>query len=170
MKPKYLTLALVVTLLLTLVNLSILAINYRNSRKTVVIDIVRVFNEFGLKKDLEHRVAMKLNELSSEADSLKAVYLAMQQQRKDPIQLAAMAADVDTAESRLQRAYVISDKNINEQVWQRLNSLLTEYGNQYDYSLVIGANGMGTVLFNRSELDKTEELIKFINRKYETGR
>ena len=155
--------------LITIGNTAAIVFCYKQSKRTVVIDVIKVFNEFKLKKDLESRVAVKLNDFSAGIDSLKAVYSALEKNKAGSETLHAVAANIDTLQSRAQRAYVISDKNINEQVWVRLNTLLNEYGAKNDYQLVIGANGMGTVLYNEKDIDKTEELIKFVNERYELG-
>ena len=166
---KTLIIVLATILLLTIANTAGLVYCYRQTKNTVVIDVIKVFNEFKMKKDLESRVAVKLNDYSASIDSMQAVFTNMKQANADPEKIRQTGELVDTLRSRAQRAYVTSDKAINEQVWMRLNALLTEYGDQYGYTLVIGANGMGTVLYNQKEIDKTEELIRFINKKYELG-
>lgn len=169
MQTKRLGLIIGIVLLLTLVNTGWLAYQYMDAQQTVVIDIVKVFNEFNLKKDLEKRVEHRLNEYTNGIDSLKGVYTALVNNHAEASALSGISTAIDTMQLRTQRAYEIGNKNINEQVWVRLNSLLTEYGDEHHYRLIIGANGMGTVLYNRKGLDKTEELIKFINSKYELG-
>lgn len=169
MGKKTITIAVIAGLLLTIVNSALIFMDHSRNKKTVVIDVIRVFNEFKLKKDLEDRVAVKLTGFSDQIDSLKAIYTGMYGKNANDPQLRFLAADIDTLQSQAQQAYVISDKTINEQVWVRLNTLINEFGEQHDYVLMIGANGMGTVLYNQKQLDKTEELIKFINTKYESG-
>ena len=166
---KILIVVLAAALLLTIANTIGLVYCYRQTKGTVVIDVIKLFNEFRMKKDLENRVAVKLNDYAAGIDSMQAVYTAMNKSHADPDLIRQTGERVDTMRSRAQRAYVTSDKAINEQVWMRLNSLLTEYGEKYGYTLVIGANGMGTVLYNQKSIDKTEELIKFVNQKYEMG-
>jgi Skp family chaperone for outer membrane proteins len=169
MTKRTLTIVVIVGLLITLINSVMIFMDHNRGKKTVVIDVIRVFNEFKMKKDLESRVAVQLTALSDQVDSLKAVYNDVFKRNANDPRLEPLAADVDTLQARGQRAYTISDKTINEQVWMRLNTLINEFGAQYDYQLMIGANGMGTVLYNKKDLDKTEDLIKFINAKYELG-
>lgn len=169
MSKKPLLLIALVALLLSIGNTCWMVLQYRDNGRTVVIDVIRVFNEFNLKKDLENRVAVKLNDYSNQIDSLKGVYAGLLKNGAPKETAVTVLAQLDTLQYKTQHAYEISNKNINEQVWKRLNTLITAYGKQHHYRLVIGANGMGTVLYNEPSIDKTEELIGFINKQYETG-
>jgi len=155
---------------LTVANTVFIGYTVGSRSKIVVIDIMRTVNEFEMKKDLEQRVAAKLGVISQGIDSIAAVKTAMQNGNASQSDLAIVSANLDTLTNQGQRAYLISNQRINEQVWQRLNSLLTEYGERHGYKLVIGANGMGTVLYNEKAIDKTDELIAFINSRYAKGR
>ena len=50
-------------------------------------------------------------------------------------------------------------KNINEQVRDRLNPLIKDFAVKNNYRIVVGANGMGTVLYNADVVDITDKLI-----------
>ena len=142
---------------------------YQRQKKTVVVDVIRLANEFQLKKDLEERAGVKLNAISAEIDSMKAVYGALAKSGINTSQQENVARRLDTLGMEAQRSYEVSNQVINEQLWTRLNALIDEYGKEYDYTLVIGSNGMGTVLYNETPIDKTVELIAYVNSKYEKG-
>lgn len=136
--------------------------------KTVVIDVIKVVNEFKLKKDLEEKVESKLHDYTSRLDSLKAlVEYSIQQNDKERID--AVTEKFYQLQQEAQNAYEISNKNINEQVWKRLNPLIDEFGAKKKYKVIIGANGMGSVLYKDGTVDKTEELLEYINTRYEKG-
>jgi outer membrane protein len=54
-----------------------------------------------------------------------------------------------------------------EQIWNQLNQYTKEYSNKHDYDLLLGANGSGTLLGAKETIDATEDLIKFVNNRYE---
>ncbi len=137
--------------------------------KIVVVDVIRVFNEFEMKKELESKVEVELNSYSDHLDSLSALYnLAIE--NNDNSRANVMKEEIAYAKNEIQRIYDVSNKNINEQVWKRLNILIKEFAKEQHYRIVVGANGMGSVLYNEDATDKTSELISFINTRYETGR
>ena len=163
---KNVTLWIMTGLLIAAV-IGILYTNYK-VEKIVVIDVIKVCNEFKLKKELEKTVEVKMEELASTNDSLKAL-LEMARQKNDKDRYDKVAEELYVLQNAAEEAVNISNRNINEQVWKRLNPLIDEYGKLNGFRLVIGANGMGTVLYNIDAIDKTNEVIKFINESYEKG-
>jgi outer membrane protein len=143
---------------------------YTNTKveRVVVVDVIRVFDEFKLKKDLEKRVEAPLSALSGQIDSLKALF-EQAQQRNDEKAVQGYGQDLYQLQQQAQNAYELSNKNINEQVWKRLNPLIDEFGKVNNYKVIIGANGMGSVLYNDKAIDRTDALIKYVNSKYEKG-
>jgi outer membrane protein len=164
------TLILILIGVVCLTNTILIVLQFRKTDKTVVIDIIKVVEEFHLKKNLEGRAAAKLSILTGEIDSLTAVQSYMQKNDAGQANVTGISRAIDSLRENVQQAYVRSNKAVNEQVWQRLNSLLTSYGKSHNYRLVIGANGMGTVLYNEDGIDRTQELIEYINKSYDTGR
>lgn len=155
----------------TIAMLAIISLLYyvnEKVNKVVVVDVIKVFNEFNMKKQLEGKVDVELQKYSDHLDSMNAL-LEIAKMHKDAKRTEIIDEEIHFTKQEAQRAYEISNKNINEQVWNRLNPLIDEFGKKNNYRIVIGANGMGTVLYNVDDVDRTADLIKFINDKYETG-
>lgn len=157
-------------LLILAVLVSLSVVFYVNTKldKIVVVDVIKVFNQFNMKKQLEEKVDIELNKYTEHIDSMKSL-LQMAQERNDEKRIEIFSKEIYLTESEGQRAFEISNKNINEQVWNRLNPLIDEFAKKGKYRIVIGANGMGTVLYNVDAVDRTQELINYINERYETG-
>jgi outer membrane protein len=143
---------------------------YLNSKinKVVVIDAIKVFNEFKMKKDLEAKVEVKLKGYTEQLDSMKAI-VDNALQRNDSATAIAVSGHLQSLQDEVSRAFQVSNQAINEQVWKRLNPLIDEYGKKEGYRVIIGANGMGSVLYKDDAVDRTGSVIKFINIKYEKG-
>lgn len=47
--------------------------------------------------------------------------------------------------------------------------MLEQYGKERNIRLLVGANGAGTVLYGDKGIDMTDDLIKYLNSKYEKG-
>lgn len=154
--------------LLALMNLGVLYYHHRKMSQTVVVDVIRVFNEFNLKKDLEKRVDHNILGYRQTLDSLGGL-LQYAASRRDEHRVAYLKEAYIRAEEEFGQNTDSSVNNINEVVWARLNPLIDKFGRQNNYRLIIGANGMGSVLYNVGAIDKTTDLIQFINKEYEQG-
>jgi len=52
-------------------------------------------------------------------------------------------------------------------IWKQLDAYIKEYGDAKGYDIILGTNGTGNVVYASEALDATEELIEFINTKYD---
>lgn len=145
-------------------------ISVYQQKRIAVIDIIRLVNEFKMKEELEVHHSRSLDSYQSAADSLKRLLQTKSQDEsipKDQLQ------ELYTMYMRSQQEFDInferSNGEINEQVWKRLNPLLDDYGKKENLRLIIGANGMGTVLYNNDFYDHTNAVIKYVNSRYEKG-
>jgi len=138
-------------------------------KKIAVVDAIQLFNGFRMKIEMEEMASHQFNALSRQADSLKnEVTLRSKAGAKDEA-TQALYKQYLQAGRQLEDAYEASNRDINEQVWKRLNPLIDEYGKKAGLRLIIGANGMGTVLYNDEYFDHTSSIISFVNARYEKG-
>ena len=140
----------------------------RQEKKIGVVDAIKLFDQFNMKKELEGREKVKLQGLARQMDSLKNL-LTMAHASKNEAEEQKLVATYNYVKSDLENKYKESNRDINEQVWKRLNPALDEYGKKQGLHLIIGANGMGSVLYNDDYYDLTSDAIKFVNKKYEEG-
>lgn len=142
----------------------------QEEKKIAVVDAVKLFNEYKMKVELEGKVSQRLQYIGHVTDSLKTL---LQAQSKNTTvskeELQKVYAQYMQVQSQFDREYEETNSQINEQVWKRLNPLIDEYGKERGLRLVIGANGMGSVLYNDDYYDHTPSLIKYVNEKYEKG-
>jgi outer membrane protein len=149
---------------------TLLFINHRNNKKIAVVDAVKLFNSYKMKMEMEAQSGAKLEYLARQADSLKKELMARSKTEGVPKAEVENLYKVFTqAQGTLEQEYQQSNQAINEQVWKRLNPLIDEYGKKEGLRLIIGANGMGSVLYNNDYYDLTKELTDFVNKKYEEG-
>lgn len=149
---------------------ALLFFNHRNQKKIAVVDAVKLFNDYKMKQELEARSAGRLKYIAHVADSMKSELAAKSKIKDVPrADLEALYKAFSQAQATLEQEYQQSNQSINEQVWKRLNPLIDEYGKSGGFRLIIGANGMGSVLYNDDYYDQTKELTEFVNKKYEEG-
>jgi len=140
----------------------------RQHKKIAVVDAVKLFDQFNMKKEMEAREKTKLELLNKRVDSITTeLQLAKASQNEDAIK--RLSYTYNYIKGSMENEFKQSNRDINEQVWKRLNPALDEYGRKHNLHLIIGANGMGSVLYNDEYYDLTSELIKFVNKKYEEG-
>ena len=60
-------------------------------------------------------------------------------------------------------------KEYTNQVWAQINQYVKEYGQQNEFSFIYGATGSGALMYASETENLTEEIIVFINNKYEGG-
>lgn len=150
-----------------------LAITWNNNRinkKIAVVDAIQLVNSYKMKLELEAESGELLTFLGRKADSLKQDLTGKSKVKDFPKpELDRILSAYRNAQGLLEQQYQQSNQSINEQVWKRLNPLIDEYGKGHGFRLIIGANGMGSVLYNDAYYERTKELIDFVNKKYEEG-
>lgn len=148
----------------------VLLLGRSNNKKIAVVDAVKLFNAYKMKTEMEARDAGRLKYLAGQADSLKKELIVKSKVKDMPkAELEELYKTFSQANANLEQEYQQSNQAINEQVWKRLNPLIDDYGKAHGFRLIIGANGMGSVLYNDDYYDKTKELTEFVNKKYEEG-
>ncbi len=142
---------------------------YYQQQKIVVVDAVKLFNGYKMKQELEAKDNHQLEVYKRSVDSLKEAVNLMLQAKADSSHLRPLIQEYRADRLQLESAYEESNKNINEQVWKRLNPEIDAFGKSKGYRIMIGANGMGSVLYNDPSFHRTDELLKYVNDAYENN-
>src|SRR5690606_15001306 len=121
-------------------------------------------NNYNMKKELEKEVDGRINYLVAISDSLEGQLKMYPNPDKAPEELIRSYKNL---RATIDQEFEKGNRSINEQVWQRLNPLIIKYGKEKNLHLIIGANGMGTVLYNDASYDLTDDLITHVNMEYE---
>lgn len=149
---------------------AVLIANQRANKKIAVVDAIKLFNSFKMKQELEAKSGDVLKYLGHQADSFKNDLAAKSKMAGFPkAELEKLYVQFRNAQGQLEQTYQETNQSINEEVWKRLNPLIDDFGKEGGYRLIIGANGMGSVLYNDDYYDRTQELIDYVNKRYEQG-
>jgi outer membrane protein len=142
--------------------------------KTGYVDLVMVYNEFNMKKELDGKLqevqekrknimdslALQLNilgqraELSAEGDSIRYIYA----QQRNYYLMHQQQFEQDNGSTA---------QIYQEQIWKQINQYVTEYGKEHDYSYIFGGDGTGSVMYSENGNDLTEEMKVYVNTRYE---
>lgn len=145
-----------------------------NKSKVAYIKSVDLYNEFGLKKELETKLITVKNQRKSILDSLM-------------LQLKMMSTQLEYNEGKddkeiklfqiRKQDYLSKEKQFDEddqrlaeqysqQIWKQINQYVSDYGKENNYSFIYGASGNGAIMYAQDKYDVTKELTAYINEKY----
>jgi outer membrane protein len=163
---------LIIIIVSLLINIVFVVIYVHCSHKKIaVVDAIQLFNSFKMKLEMEEKASASLKYLNHVTDSLKQDLIVKSKVKDYPkADLEKIYNALSYSENIWEQEYQRTNKDINEQVWKRLNVMIDDYGKQEGLRLIIGANGMGSVLYNDEYYDKTKEMINYANKKYEGSR
>ena len=54
-------------------------------------------------------------------------------------------------------------------IWKRINHYVSDYGKTEGYDFIFGATGDGGLMYANDVNDITDEVILYLNKKYESG-
>ena len=69
------------------------------------------------------------------------------------------------------RKFLEDEQQVSErytqQIWKQINEYLHDYGKEYGYDMILGADGTGSLMYANEAIDITDHLIEYVNRKYQ---
>lgn len=133
-----------------------------STKSTVVIDSFKVFEGFQLKKDYDAKIEKEFAAEKAALDSVGYKFNTL----KDPLEIDVLKKQFVLKKRQFDEKFqAVSQKYTNE-VYERLNSYIKEFGKKNNYGVIIGSNGQGNVMYRDDAMDVTEKLVVFINEKY----
>jgi len=134
----------------------------RNTSGVKYVDTITLYNNFELTKKMQSESQPLIADLKSTLDSLRYIY-----SNNEKLQ---GKKDVEKEISRAEQEYLAineeSNQEINKIIWNRLNPLINSFGKKHDYDIIVGANGMGNVLYGKEAFDITQEVLIYCNKEY----
>jgi outer membrane protein len=138
------------------------------------VNLNKVYGEFGLKKDLENKLKVVETARKKILDSLELnlKILATQLQAiKDKREEHVYEFQLKKQEYLLKKQQLEEDNTqlqseFNEQILTQMNQYVKDFGISKNYSIILGANGSGAVMYAKDNIEITEEVLAFINKKY----
>jgi len=129
-----------------------------STKKTGYVDMFKLVSEFELQKEYTDDARRHMEREKSLIDSV-----VFTQKLKDSSTYQGLKNELYAA---LNRKAEQTNKEIESMIWKRLNPYLVDYGKENGYMYIYGANGTGNVLYADKSQDITEELIKYVNKRY----
>lgn len=159
---KKITSPLILGICIILLFISIIFLFYLKKNEIVYVDNSSLFNEFRMTKELIKTGEIELNARKRAVDSIYQVLKAMDNQNEKS-RLTREIIELQQQIENFQSNY--SATNV-ETIWKRINSYTKDFSKEMGYDLIIGSQTNG-VFQGNPDLDKTNELLTYINRRYE---
>ncbi len=137
------------------------------------LNLNKVYNEFSLKKDLEGKYKVVEAERLKILDSLELQLRLMAGRAQAGAKDAALAYEFQARrEDYLTKKQQFEDDNdrlradYNSQVLTQINQYVKDFAAEKGFSLVLGADGTGALMFAEESTEVTDQVLLFINNKY----
>lgn len=71
------------------------------------------------------------------------------------------------AAARFEEQNQVLAEQYDQIIWKQLNAYIKEYGDEGSNDIILGVSGQGNVMYANEGLNLTEEVLDYINRKYD---
>ncbi len=142
--------------------------------KTVYVDSSRVFSDFKMTQELNTRLSntQETRQVILDSLELRVRQLSIQQNAR-PADLELQASLGQAVEElrfksdRFQEDNQRQLQTYQDQIWKQLNQYIGDFREMNGYAYVLGATGSGNLMAANPSLDITNEIIAFVNQRYE---
>lgn len=166
-KKELIVIAITISVAIFLGVFSIFKLN-TNQNKIVYINNVKIFNGFSMSIDMGKKYKTEIKNSQKSFDSLLNVYKIVKENSKQKEKIASLEEQLRLKDLNIkeQERYLTND--VSQQVWDRLNVYIKDFGEKNNYQFIIGTQGNGNIMYaDEEKLDVTSKLLEFANLKYE---
>lgn len=151
-------------LILTLGLIILGAVTYQNTTKIATVNEQVLFEKFKMTSDMQRLGLEQLQKRQKHIDSLHTQLQTegLSAQVKDRMmqELIAKRNELDL----FNQQFSIEE---TQKIWQRIFNYSKEFSEKNNYTYLIGSSNKQTLLFATTQNDVTQDLLTYINSKYE---
>lgn len=157
-------LIIVNVILILLLSLSVIR-NFTNTNtKTVYIDNEKLFDGFNMTKELKRLGEKEFNSKKMITDSLYAKINSPQTTASDK---KILMQEFIRSKEELEQFNQKFGLEESSKIWSRIHSYTSKFSEENNYQLIIGSQNKQSVLYADENIDVTNQLLTYINKKYE---
>lgn len=135
-----------------------------NSKSNIIyVDNTNLFNEFLMTKELIKEGNGIMQSQKQKLDSLYSIANNL----KDDTSKSKIISQIIEQKQIIENFQNNFTNNNSEKIWKRINSYLNDYSQKNNLDIVIGVNKNGSAFYGKSDIDKTSEILVYINKRYE---
>ncbi len=129
----------------------------KDQNRIAVVDAIQLVSEFNMKKEIESLLQFKLSEKKYILDSFVSEHNKNIKNYEQEI--LKLNQEISYMTHNLQ-------EEVNLHLWNRLNVYMYDYGEEHKLKVILGANGMGSILYFNDYYDHTDQVIEYVNKRY----
>lgn len=140
-------------------------INYRNVKSVAFIDTSYVFGNFKMTKELEKEFIEFKNKKQKELDSIyrliesNMVSKSLSVKELEDFYVLKRNISIEEQE-RLKTSF-------DSKIWNQINGFVKDYGRLNNIDVILGANGQGSIMYGKDDMNISEAFVEFANTKYD---
>lgn len=167
---------IVVSILIVLLCASVVlsTIVYINRPQIAYVDLNQAFAEFNLKKELTMQFQQVSNKRQLVLDSLALrvdQFEVINADKKLGQELYNTYRIIKDDFLKKQQEFELSNSELearyNDQIWVQINQYVDEFAEMNQFTVLLGGNGTGSIMYVDKSKDVTNELIEYLNKRYE---
>jgi len=137
---------------------------FSQDTKVVYINSAKLFEGFAMTKEMK-RVGEK--EFNSRKSQLDTLYSVLQNSSLTSIRKEQLMQDFISKKQEFEKFNQSYPQEQTSKIWSRIKSYTSEFSKDKKYKLVISSDNLQTILFADEKIDITDELLTYLNKKYE---
>ena len=155
-------------LLIAIMSLTLLSCSdSKESNKPIVfMDSFKVFADFEMKKEYDSLLYLNQKDLGDELDSLARILEAYNSLNVSNPMIDKLKTKYFILQDSLNQIINSKSNEYTNKVYSRLNELVSEFGTEMGYGIILGSDGKGSVMYVDTFQNVTNQVILFINNKY----
>lgn len=139
----------------------------RQSNKVAYIQTAKVFAEFQMTQELDAKLDNTRQARQTIIENLNLRMQAMQSRRAPLDSLDAIRRELSHRQDQFSEDNAFQSEQYTDQIWTQLNQYLQDYCETEGVTYLFGANGTGNLMGADQSYDLTDEVIAFVNQKYQ---
>nr|WP_281310768.1 OmpH family outer membrane protein [Flavobacterium flavigenum] len=128
------------------------------------VDNIKLFDNFNMTKELKNSGEKEFNLKKTTVDSL---YAKLQSPEISPSEKKLLMQQFVQQKEELEQFNQYFAAEQSSKIWARIKSYSSEFSKENKYQLIIGSESKTNVLFADENIDVTNDLLTYINKKYE---
>lgn len=154
----------VIVLLMSVLSVFFLFYFCKSGKEIVYVDSAKLFDGFSMTKEMK-RVGEK--EFNSRKSILDNLYSNLQSPAISASQKKELMQQFIKGKEELEQFNQTFASEQTTKIWSRIKSYTSEFSQDKNYQLVVASDNKQTVLFADEKIDVTDELLTYLNKKYE---
>lgn len=161
-------------LVCSLVALALCIYSGRQQKTYIYVDTLKLYSDFEYTRQMNKALEGILSARRNIMDSMyQSISLRLQEAKSrkaksdaEMTELSRLQEDYFYKKEQFEKDNQATASNYSSKVWNQINELVSKYGRLNNYGIIFGANGQGTIMYGEQGIDKTQEVLDYLNKQF----